>query len=108
MSEPLYKSIREIIRSFYKEVLNLEHLYLKSQSNKKILHKGNTIYGLSNKIILSNNQMLLSVHPEFCYNGKESISLIPALQKDTAKDQKPKPVMIKMYKDLRRLMYRLG
>lgn len=30
------------------------------------------------------------------------------LQKDTAKDQKPKPVMIKMYKDLRRLMYRLG
>lgn len=85
MSEPLYKSIREIIRSFYKEVLNLEHLYLKSQSNKKILHKANTIYGLSNKIILSNNQMLLSVHPEFCYNGKESISLIPALQKDTAK-----------------------
>lgn len=107
MFEPLYKSIREIIRSFYKEVLNLEHLHLKSQSNKKILHKGNTIYGLSNKIILSNNQMLSSVHPEFCYSGKESISLIPALQKDTAKSQKPKPV-IKMYKDLRRQMYRLG
>lgn len=49
MFEPLYKSIREIIRSFYKEVLNLEYLHLKSQTNKKILHKGNTIYGLSNK-----------------------------------------------------------